>query len=116
MPITISEEENAYGTLELTNTSNNKTVPLPHGSGIDATWEVEQSNNTITCKNSYHCMNYNGFYDGWIDFSLKIPTDQPLSFRLQFHTNSTGWYRIYKYQLQQYLEDLFAYTLTELED
>lgn len=46
---------------------------LPHGSGIDSDWNIEfLKNSNIVCHNSYHCMNNNGYYDGWIDFRVKL--------------------------------------------
>lgn len=44
---------------------------LPHGSGIDATWKIEHLVNlTFRCDNSYHAMDQNGMYCGWVDFSV----------------------------------------------
>lgn len=58
---------------------------LPHGYGIDGTWlsHIEYKKvsrfsyrmNKLVCKNSNHCLNENGYYDGWIDFSIIIPID-----------------------------------------
>ena len=56
---------------------------LPHGSGIDGTWlsHIEYKKvsrfsyrmHNLVCTNAIHCMNENGYYDGWIDFSVIIP-------------------------------------------
>lgn len=56
---------------------------LPHGSGIDGTWlsyidfkrirRYKFTMNKLVCTNSIHCLNENGYYDGWIDFSIIIP-------------------------------------------
>lgn len=46
---------------------------LPHGSGIDADWTVisdSRHRKEIGC--SYHAMDENGMYDGWVDFSVVI--------------------------------------------
>lgn len=46
---------------------------LPHGSGIDGrtTFDFKRSSETkIVINSSFHVMDENGFYDGWIDFSL----------------------------------------------
>lgn len=45
---------------------------LPHGSGIDCKWEFNIAENRILCDNSYHCMNENGMYCGYIDFTVCI--------------------------------------------
>lgn len=56
---------------------------LPHGSGIDGTWlsHIEYKKvsrfsyrmRSLVCTNAIHCMNENGYYDGWIMFTLTIP-------------------------------------------
>lgn len=45
---------------------------LPHGSGIDATWEYRDTANYVYFSNSFHCMDENGFYGGWQDFSVRL--------------------------------------------
>lgn len=46
---------------------------LPHGSGIDHSWSIDRlKNGHIVCRNSYHGMDENGYYDGWQDFSVKL--------------------------------------------
>lgn len=46
---------------------------LPHGSGIDASWEIDtHKNGNITAKNSFHSMNDTGMYDGWMNFTVRI--------------------------------------------
>lgn len=46
---------------------------LPHGSGIDAQWRVNQrSKNVFVFHNSYHRMNENGMYCGWRDFAVVV--------------------------------------------
>ena len=54
---------------------------LPHGSGVDADWsiiEVDEVNKTTTLKNSYHAMNQNGMYVGWVDFTFKFDNNGEL--------------------------------------
>lgn len=45
---------------------------LPHGSGIDGRWQhvVVGNRDKFTC--SIHCMDENGYYDGWQDFAVTI--------------------------------------------
>jgi hypothetical protein len=44
---------------------------LPHGSGIDGTWQIVRHRGPIVVYgNGYHYMTEHGFYDGWIDFEV----------------------------------------------
>ena len=47
---------------------------LPHGSGINCDWggNMPQSGGYVTFSNSYHCMDENGFYDGYQDFFIRF--------------------------------------------
>ena len=45
---------------------------LPHGSGIDCKWEFDVTDKYVYCTNSFHVMNDNGMYCGYIDFTVKI--------------------------------------------
>jgi len=47
---------------------------LPHGSGIDSAWHFKYRGTNIVFTNSIHCMDENGYYDGWQDFSVIIFT------------------------------------------
>jgi hypothetical protein len=49
------------------------TKALPHGSGIDSDWLVEQGAGLVfSCYNSYHSMDNNGYYCGHVRFEVKI--------------------------------------------
>lgn len=88
---------------------------LPHGSGIDCKWAFEWNDalNTVKCSNSYHCMDENGFYDGYADFSITLyPLKALTAFRFQFH-GKTAQYKNRKYQLRAYLEDTLYHALNE---
>lgn len=88
---------------------------LPHGSGIDSDWWIEfNSRKHLVCSNSYHCMDENGMYNGWADFYLVIDLKHPENFKLHF-SGRDGQYRNRKYMLRDYLEDTFAYTISEAE-
>lgn len=84
---------------------------LPHGSGIDADWTINEKNDKILACNSYHAMDSVGYYIGWQEFCLKIPKKKPKDFKLNF----TGDRRILKRQpfLREYLEDTIALSLEE---
>jgi hypothetical protein len=46
---------------------------LPHGSGIDCIWHVNHVKDLVfDCHNSYHAMDQNGFYCGYVDFIVRI--------------------------------------------
>ena len=46
---------------------------LPHGSGIDASWNVSRyDNGNVLAECSYHGMDQNGYYDGWQDFNVRL--------------------------------------------
>ena len=49
---------------------------LSHGSGIDCNWKIEINPKNITCYNSFHNMNSDGYYCGYIDFRVIIKTDR----------------------------------------
>jgi hypothetical protein len=91
---------------------NEETVleMLPHGSGIDCKWEVEEFKPSILCKNSYHVMDENGYYDGYIDFSVRIPKHEPLDFEVHFATSS-GRTHAKDLGLVEYLEDTIFWSI-----
>jgi len=48
---------------------------FPHGSGIDAITEFDfdrSKENRIYINSSFHVMNEAGYYDGWINFTVRI--------------------------------------------
>jgi hypothetical protein len=104
---------------------------LPHGSGIDGKWHVSTNNNYIVCTNFWHyivctnfwhCMDENGFYDGFIDFTVKFKLlDQALFCPLDFTIHANNWkhnrYIIEKYWKQlgvkEYIEDTIYYAMEQ---
>lgn len=55
------------------NLENEIVKALPHGSGIDCDWKVNRVDNlTFDCHNSYHAMDQNGMYCGYVDFIVRI--------------------------------------------
>lgn len=90
---------------------------LPHGAGIDSAWGVSETSNAVTFSNSYHRMTEHGFYDRWIDFSIKIPKsalgdNETMSqqFKLAFHND---WHIVRDDGLRDYLEDTIYWSLVE---
>lgn len=86
---------------------------LPHGSGIDCKWEIEDMGKYFKCLNSFHCMNEHGMYCGYADFTLIIPKKNPLEFRLHFNGKDSA-YLNERYMLRDYLEDTFHYAIDDL--
>ena len=95
-----------------TMTMESLEINLPHGSGIDCTWEIEDMGNYFKVINSYHCMNENGYYVGYSDFSVTIPKKNREDFKLHFH-GSHSQYRAKKFMLREYLEDIIYDFLTD---
>ena len=82
---------------------------LPHGSGIDNGCHVnlDKSNeNKIIIDSGYHCMDENGYYDGWIDFSVTVTP----CLEMDISINIIGNFGKYHYT-KEYLYDVFYYAL-----
>jgi hypothetical protein len=77
---------------------------LPHGSGLDGEWSLdfEKSNDKqLTFYMQYHCMNENGMYDGYVDFTLKVKASLQFDVDL-FITGNFGKYQ----DVKEYLYDI----------
>lgn len=86
---------------------------LPHGSGINCDWTFEWMTTAVICRNSYHCMNDNGFYEGYADFSITLHYAEDVSdFRLKFHGYQAQRLNR-KHMLREYLTETFFYALTD---
>ena len=77
-----------------------------HGSGIDCEWYVSENKKYILLTNSYHCMDENGYYEGYCDFTVKIDKKKAKVHNITFQTNSF-YYRKYVPVIRDYLEQLF---------
>ena len=86
---------------------------MPKGSGFNFDWHVEYKRSYFKVTSSYHVMNGNGFYVGWADFSVIIPVNDPLDFRLHFH-GSYSQYLNKQYLLREYIEDSIYYQLEKM--
>jgi hypothetical protein len=80
------------------------TNSLPHGSGINGDWNIEENDKRIKASNYYEPMNEVGFYDGIAYFTLYIPINEPDKFTLHFNDKRSQYYNR-KYSLRDYLED-----------
>lgn len=91
---------------------------LPHGSGIDSDWCYYETKGYHCLTNSYHCMNKNGYYDGWMDFTVKMPKSifndadrLSTDFVLQFN-RATSWQREkHAWRIRDYLDQTIHYSL-----
>lgn len=94
----------------------------PSGSGIDYDYEniriehySRDNDNKIIFENAYHCMNENGYYDGIIPFRVVIGSDlMPVIHFIGL--NNAGKYRVNKYFLREYLEDVYLHWLDENDE
>lgn len=81
---------------------------LPHGSGIDGETKLnfEKSNsNKLVIDSEFHVMDTNGYYDGWINFSLVLTPDWN-----GIDISIKGNFGKYQY-LKEYLIETFGYAL-----
>ena len=82
---------------------------LPHGSGIDngCSFNYDKShNNRLVINSAYHCMNENGYYDGWVDFIVVLTPDLELDYTLNIRGNF-GKYNHVKDYLYQIFHNSF---------
>jgi len=103
---------------------------LPHGSGIDSEWVItEHKNGNFTCENSFHSMDENGYYDGYMPFTVRLfrhtqnmynPLKGPLEGKIQvvhrkndvdFSLSCNENKRRSFYGLKEYLNDTLYHAL-----
>tara|TARA_Y100000310_G_scaffold227417_1_gene229674 strand:- start:207 stop:500 length:294 start_codon:yes stop_codon:yes gene_type:complete len=84
---------------------------LPHGSGINGEWRIEERTSDFRTSNFYEPMNEAGFYDGIAHFTIIIPKAKPENFNLHFNGKHSQYYNK-KYQLRDYIEDTIHEALT----
>ncbi len=79
---------------------------LPHGSGLNSQWDldfVRSNDSRLIFYTSYHCMDENGMYDGWVDFTLKITPSLAFGINLKI-TGKFGKYQDVKEYLYEILQ------------
>lgn len=82
---------------------------LPHGSGIDADWQIEKiTEKAITVSNSYHAMDDYGHYIEWLDFNLTIKSDWEIHIEFAEKNELTEI-------VSEYLYDIFESSLLRLQ-
>ncbi len=81
-----------------------------HGSGIDYQWSARETKIKIILENAFHCMDDSGYYSAVVDFTINIPKDDILNFKVSCSFNRY-WYT--RNALDQYLPDVVYNTLDE---
>lgn len=84
---------------------------LPSGSGIDSGCQIDIDNSNqdkIIIQSSYHRMDDNGMYDGWIDFTVTVKPSLCFNYVLSIRGNG-----ITKYDLGEYLHSVFSESLEQ---
>ena len=89
---------------------------LPHGSGIDYDWEWSESRKYWKFANAWHYLNEHGYYDGVLPFTLLIPKDDVMNYKIVFHVNGAGRYRVNKGCIKEYLLDHLYWAIYDNED
>lgn len=82
---------------------------LPHGSGIDSGCKInpEKSNEQkIVIDVPYHCMDENGYYNGWRDYQIVIKPHLAFGFTVDVRGKDYNG-------LKDYLADLFHHVMSE---
>jgi hypothetical protein len=84
---------------------------LPHGSGIDGKTELnfeKSKSNKLIINSEFHVMDENGFYEGWINFSLIItPSWNGIDISIK---GNFGKHQ----ELKDYLVEIFGYELEKV--
>lgn len=85
------------------------------GSGFDTSWEREETASGVRCTTSFHCLNENGYYDGWARFEVFFSFDsEPTDFKLHFL--GTWSQRLnQKHLLREHLEDTIYHHIREVK-
>ena len=63
---------------------------LPHGSGLDGGWSFDgwkSNSNLLIFHTVFHSINENGYYDRYIEFTLKVKADLELGLKISITGN-----------------------------
>lgn len=92
---------------------------LPSGSGIDSGCQINLDESTpdkIILNSAYHAMDEDGFYCGWIHFSVVVTSSLEFDINIEF-TNIQNDSDLDEWEsdsLFDYLYDTFDYTLRQM--
>lgn len=82
---------------------------LPHGSGIDGKWVINYDKyEVIELGNFYHAMDENGFYVGYIDFTVKIVPSLAFGCKIKIIGNFGK-----RQDIKEYLRDILSYDINQ---
>lgn len=84
---------------------------LPHGSGIDSSWntDVEKcGDDRLEFYCAFHHMNEGGYYDGWTEFTVIVKP----SLMFGCHVKITGPFPRKYSDTRDYLHEIIEYALT----
>ena len=86
---------------------------LPHGSGINWDWKIQESKDgeSFVAKNCYEHMNEVGIYDFNAPFQVIIPKENPMNFEVQWTGTEKQIQQAEDDDLKSYLEDTIAESL-----
>lgn len=77
---------------------------FPHGAGIDDTVKFDferSSKDELIFTVPYHCMNDGGYYDGWINYTLRIAPSLSFNFDLSLHGKDYNGSKEYLFDILQ---------------
>jgi len=92
---------------------------LPSGSGLDAYTKVDfemPKIDKIVLDSSFHVMDENGYYDGWIDFKVVIRPSMLNDFNIDIigkFTNRKNCIKKDCSDIKEYLQDIFSESLNQ---
>jgi len=85
---------------------------LPDHSGFTVR-HIEEKKDKFVIYMDYHVMNDQGYYVGYIDFSLHIPKGNPEDFKLRVHGRRSH-YLVRHYDMRWVLEEALSYDIRDM--
>ena len=90
---------------------HHKLNELLSGSGFNQGWdEPETTKDGFIIASGYHCMNEDGFYDGWAMFKARFYWKDTKAFKLSFTSDSQ--YKARRYMLREFIEESIHHAIT----
>jgi len=87
---------------------------FPHGSGIDNGNSIDfdkSSSDRIVINSSFHCMDENGFYCGWYDFSVTVKPSLQFRFDMKIQGRNSC---LDRNNLKEYIYEIYEYALGQI--
>ena len=80
---------------------------IPSGSGFDSKAIVKaQGPKRILIHGGFHCMNQDGYYDGWINFKVIVTPDLVSTLRVQVQAKGMRWPARYE-DIRDYIYEVY---------